>query len=255
MKIILLGTGTSCGVPQIGCKCDVCTSTDARDKRLRCSALIETEQTRILIDCGPDFREQMIRLDDFRRIDAVLLTHIHYDHVGGIDDLRPFCKFGDVDMYANKMTYNSLHNTMPYLFAEKKYPGIPQINLKCIEPHIPIRIGDMEIIPIVVMHGTLPIFGFRINDFAYITDMKTINDSELQYLSGVKLLVVNALRHQFHPTHQTVEDAIAFARRIGCKRNYFIHMSHHVGLHANEDKKLPDGFHFAYDGEIIEINN
>lgn len=253
MKIILLGTGTSCGVPQIGCNCSVCTSRDKHDNRLRCSAIVETETTRILIDCGPDFREQMLRLNDFRRIDAVLLTHIHFDHVGGLDDLRPFSKFGHIAVYANPLTAQSLNHTMPYLFAQHKYPGIPPIQVKKTKLHKKFTIGDIDITPIEVMHGSLPISGYRLNDTAYITDMKTIADGELEYLKGVKTMVVNALRYQEHPTHQTVEDAIAFIRRVGSKRNYLIHMSHHIGLHAEQNKLLPRGIKLGYDGMVIKV--
>lgn len=294
MKITILGTGTSCGVPQIGCPCEVCTSTDPRDKRLRCSALVEVGGKHILIDCGPDFRQQMLRID-FKPLDAVLLTHEHYDHVGGLDDLRPYSIFGDVDVYAEKFCADHLIERIPYCFTpkDKRYPGVPAINLKEIEPHVPIVIGDEEkepmaseyledavkqkrqqvwdelaqqkecgdghshydvkVIPIRVMHGKLPIVGFRIENFAYITDMKTIPDSELPYLEGVGYMILNGLRHKEHPTHQTIDEAIAFAAKLGVKETWLIHMSHHILPHAQEEKHLPAGIHLAYDGEVIEI--
>ncbi|MCF0159598.1 MAG: MBL fold metallo-hydrolase, partial [Bacteroidaceae bacterium] len=209
MKVTLLGTGTSCGVPQIGCGCEVCTSADVRDKRLRCSALIEEDGKRILIDCGPDFRQQMLRTD-FAPLDAVLITHEHYDHVGGLDDLRPYSIFGDVDVYAEQLCIDHLMERIPYCFTpkEKRYPGVPAINLLPVIPHQVIRVAQkppmslddssldesirekrrlamtvrlqggqpeapLEIIPVRVMHGRLPIIGFRIKEFAYITDMSS----------------------------------------------------------------------------------
>lgn len=251
--LTFLGTGTSQGVPVIGCNCEVCQSNDPRDNRLRTSALLETESTRILIDCGPDFRQQILR-QPFRKIDGVLLTHIHYDHVGGIDDLRPFCKLGDVDIYANKGTVDGLHQTMPYCFAEHLYPGVPKLRLHVIEKHHEFQIGEFKIIPIEVMHDKLPILGYRFGNLAYITDMKTINDEEIPYLEGIDTLVVNALRwEKEHHSHQLVKDAIVFSRRLGAKRTFLIHLTHKIGLHALADKRLPEGFHFAYDGLKISF--
>lgn len=252
MKITMLGTGTSCGVPQIGCQCRVCTSADGRDKRLRCSAMLEVEGKRILIDCGPDFRQQMLTLK-FEKLDAVFITHEHYDHVGGLDDLRPYSIFGDVDVYAEKFCADHLMERIPYCFTpkEKRYPGVPAINLKEVEPHVPVNVGGIDVVPVRVMHGKLPIVGYRIANFAYITDMKTMPDTEWTYLQGVEYLVVNGLRHKEHPSHQTVEDAVAFARRLGVKETWIVHMSHDVGLHAEEQDRLPEHFHLAYDGEQI----
>lgn len=293
MKITILGTGTSCGVPQIGCPCEVCTSTDPKDKRLRCSTLVEVGGKNILIDCSPDFRQQMLSID-FKPLDAVLITHEHYDHVGGLDDLRPYSIFGDVNVYTEKFCADHLIERIPYCFTpkDKRYPGVPAINLIEIEPHVPIIIKDeekepmaseyledavkmkrqqiwdelqqqkaqsegdthrdIEIIPIRVMHGKLPIVGFRIENFAYITDMKTIPDTEYPYLQGVEYLIVNGLRHNPHPSHQTIEEAIAFAHTIGAKETWLIHMSHHIQPHAAEERLLPAGVHLAYDGEVIE---
>ncbi len=253
MKITFLGTGTSTGVPQIGCHCPVCTSTDPRDRRLRCSALVETDTTRLLIDCGPDFREQMLTRP-YRRLDAVLLTHEHYDHVGGIDDLRPYAVFGDVDIYADRLTSSHLQARIPYCFVEHKYPGVPQLTLHTIEPHQAFRLGDIEVMPIRVMHGNLPILGYRLNNLAYLTDLKTLPEEELPYLQGLDTLVVTALRHTPHNTHQTVDDACRLAERLGAPRTYLIHMGHSVGLHAETDAALPEGVHLAYDGLEVEIN-
>ena len=207
-----------------------------------------------MIDCGPDFRQQIMN-QPFRRIDGVLITHSHYDHVGGIDDLRPYCKFGDVQLYANDRAVKALHQTLPYCFATQKYPNIPEIRLKTIYPHQSFMIGDIEVMPIQVMHHLLPILGYRMGPLAYITDMKTIDDSELPYLQGVKVLVVNALRFEKpHHSHQLVSDAIAFARRVGAKQTYLIHSSHHIGRHAEVNQKLPEGVSMAYDGQKIKID-
>lgn len=252
-KLTVLGSGTSTGVPQVGCECPTCRSTDFRDKRLRCSSLLEVDGLRILIDCGPDFREQMMRVP-FGRIDAVLLTHEHYDHVGGLDDLRPFCKFGDIDVYAEGVCADRLRQRIPYCFTPKgcRYPGVPGINIVEIEPGCAFDIGGrVDVTPFRVMHGNLPILGFRIRDIVYITDMKTIPDQSLGMIEGTDVLVVNALRHEEHNTHQTVEDAINFSRRINARDTYFIHMSHQVGIHAEEQEKLPPHFYFAYDGMVI----
>jgi len=253
MKLTFLGTGTSVGVPTIGCECEVCRSTNPKDKRLRCSAMVETDSARIVIDCGPDFRQQMLS-QTFRRIDAVLLTHIHYDHVGGIDDLRPFCQFGEVNVYADAQTAEGLRNAVPYCFEEHRYPGAPQISLHTIEPHCKLSIGGIDIMPVQVMHGKLPILGYRFGSFLYITDMKTAAESEFEYFRGVKTLVVNALRYEpAHHSHQSVDDAIAFAHRIGAERTFLTHMCHDVGLHEEVNRKLPPDIQLAYDGETAEV--
>ena len=253
MKITILGSGTSTGVPQIGCRCKVCTSTDPRDRRLRASALVEVEGVRILIDCGPDFREQMIRYDDFRPIDGVLLTHEHYDHVGGVDDLRPYCAFGDITLHGDSLTLNDIRTRMPYCFRENLYPGVPRINLNEITPHTPIYIKGIEVIPLQVMHGRLPILGYRIGRLAYITDLKTLPEEEWKYLLNVDCLIVKALRIQPHDTHQSLDDALQMAARVGAKQTWFIHMSHQIGLHAEVEKLLPPTVHLAYDGLQIQV--
>ena len=253
MRLTFLGTGTSCGVPTIGCDCRVCRSENPKDKRLRCSALVETEQTRLLIDCGPDFRQQMMP-QPFRRIDGILITHAHYDHMGGMDDVRPYCQFGEINVYADPVARKGLLEMLPYCFAENRYPGVPAIGLHEIHKHEPFTIGDIEIMPIEVMHGKLPILGYRMGPLTYITDMKTIDDGELQYIKGTDVLVVNALRQQPHHSHQTVEDAVSFARRVGAKRTLLIHSSHHIGLHDEVNASLPSDIQLAYDGQVVEMD-
>lgn len=253
MKLTFLGTGTSCGVPTIGCQCEVCQSTNPKDKRLRCSALVETEKTRLLIDCGPDFRQQIMP-QPFRRIDGILITHAHYDHMGGMDDVRPYCQFGEINVYADPIARQGLLEMLPYCFAENRYPGVPAIQLHEIHTHEPFTIGDLDIIPIKVMHGKLPITAYRIGSLTYITDMKTIDDSELQYIKGTEILVVNALRHQPHHSHQNLDDALRFAQKVGAQRTFLIHSSHHIGLHEEVNRSLPDGIEMAYDGQVISFS-
>jgi phosphoribosyl 1,2-cyclic phosphate phosphodiesterase len=222
------------------------------DKRLRCSALIETESTRILIDCGPDFRQQIMS-QPFRKIDGILITHAHYDHMGGMDDIRPYCQFGEINVYADPIARQGMLQMLPYCFAEHRYPGVPAIQLHEIHKHEAFRIGDLDIVPFEVMHHDLPILGYRIGPLAYITDMKTIDEREIPFILGCNTLVVNALRQKPHHSHQTLDDAVAFARRIGARQTWLIHSSHDIGRHAEVNASLPSDIQMAYDGQVIEI--
>jgi len=253
MRITILGTGTSCGVPVIGCPCEVCQSSDTKDKRLRCSIMVETPLTRLLVDIGPDFRQQILP-HLFRRIDGILITHSHYDHVGGMDDIRPYCQFGKINVYADPIAREGMLQMLPYCFAEHRYPGVPAIGLHEIHAGEALRIGDIDILPVRVMHGKLPILGYRFGSFAYITDMKSIDDDQLPLLAGVETLLVNALRFDRpHHSHQLVDDAVAFARRIGARRTLLTHVCHDIGLHEQVNRQLPQGVELAYDGQIIDI--
>ena len=252
MRLTFLGTGTSKGVPEIGCTCPVCQSADKRDRRLRVSVLIETDDARILIDCGPDFREQMLRVP-FDRLDGVLLTHEHYDHTGGIDDLRPFAIFGDIDVYADALTHQHLRERLPYFFREVLYPGVPRLLFHTIEPFAPFTIKGTEIVPLQVMHGKMPILGFRIGKLGFVTDMTNAPEETIDQLMGVDTLVIGALRQRPHATHQTIGQAIEVARRVGAKSTYLIHMNHEAGLHAETDALLPEGVHLAHDELTIEF--
>ena len=248
MKLTFLGTGTSTGVPEIGCKCEVCTSNDPRDARLRCSALLEEGDTTILIDCGPDFRIQMLRAD-VNKIDAVLMTHKHYDHLVGIDDLRPYTRAKELPIYADRETEMQIHSMFPYCFYKVKYPGVANITVVPIDHSNSFRIGDVDVTPIRVFHGMMPITAYRFGKLAYITDMSYIEPSELEKLQDVEVLVINALRFSKpHKTHQTVLEAFGIIETIKPREVYFTHLMHHIGLHAKFEKCLPAGVHLAYDG-------
>lgn len=252
IQLTLLGTGTSTGVPEVGCTCPVCTSKDPHDKRTRCSLLVETGNERILIDCGPDFRQQILPWP-FRPIHAVLLTHEHYDHVGGIDDIRPFCRFGDVPFYGEAEVTDHIRRRIPYCFIENKYPGVPQISLQEISAFHSFRIGDTEILPFRVMHGRLPILGYRIGPVAYITDMLTLPPESYEALDGVQCLIMNALRIEAHNAHQNLSQALAQVDRIRPEHCYLIHMSHGIGFHAEVEQQLPAHVHLAYDGLQLHV--
>jgi phosphoribosyl 1,2-cyclic phosphate phosphodiesterase len=189
----------------------------------------------------------------FRRIDGILITHAHYDHMGGMDDIRPYCQFGEINVYADPIAREGMLQMLPYCFAEHRYPGVPAIQLHEILPHIPFTIGDMEIVPFQVMHHDLPILGYRIGSLAYITDMKTIAEEEIPYILGCDTLVVNALREKPHHSHQTLSEAVQFAQRIGARQTWLIHSSHDIGRHAEVNASLPANIQLAYDGQVVEI--
>ena len=258
MKLTLLGTGTSQGVPTIGCRCKVCRSTDSHDKRLRTSAMVEVEGRRIIIDCGPDFREQMLRAN-LREIDAILLTHEHKDHTGGLDDVRAF-NFVDfpiirvVDIYATERTAATVRKDFDYAFVEDKYRGVPEIRLHEIDGITPFNIKGIDIMPIAGRHSTrFNVTGYRIGKLAYMTDFKEIDECELRKLEGVEVLVINALRFAPHPSHFSVEEATAISRRIAPRRTILTHLSHEIGLHATSPERLPQGIELGYDGMVIEL--
>ena len=252
MKVRFLGTGTSTGVPQIGCKCDVCSSSDMRDKRLRTSVRIEIDDKVLMIDCSPDFRQQLLAFP-FGKIDAILFTHEHYDHVGGIDDLRPFSVFGAVDLYMEERLKNILKERLPYCFADHKYGGVPDLAVMPISADKDFQIGTVRVTPIRVMHYRLPILGFRIRNFAYLTDIKTMEEKELEKLEGVDTLVVSALRKTEHISHQTLDQALKIIDRIKPKIAYLTHMSHEIGMHAKVEEELPPHVLLAYDGLEISV--
>lgn len=252
MKLRFLGTGTSTGVPQIGCKCPACISTDIHDKRLRASAILTLDNGRnLLIDCGPDFRQQIIEAGA-PSLEALLVTHSHYDHVGGIDDLRPYCKDGrHFPTYCKSDVADDLRHRNPWSFAEHLYPGVPTFEIHEIDADTPFEVAGVEIIPLPVMHARLPILGFRIGNFAYITDCKTMPCETLEKLRGVDTLVINALRNTDHISHLTVGEALGIIREINPRRAFLTHISHDLG--PAEDVALPPHVSLAYDGLEIEV--
>lgn len=253
VRLTFLGTGTSQGVPMIGCDCKVCQSADPRDQRLRSSVMVESDSTRVVIDAGPDFRYQMLRAG-VKNLDAILLTHEHTDHIIGLDDVRAFnyfCK-KSVEVWATERVQGVVRKNFDYAFAEKPYPGAPQITLRTIGEGS-FQVGEMEILPICGRHFTLPVTGFRIGPVAYLTDFNHIEDEELEKLRGVELLVINALRHTRHISHFTLSEAKEVALRVGSKQTYFTHISHQFGLYGEQEGQLPEGMHLAYDCLTIEI--
>ena len=252
LRITFLGTGTSSGVPMIGCHCDVCSSTDPKDKRLRSSVLIESPETKLVIDTTPEFRTQMLRIGN-DTLNAVLFTHPHKDHIGGLDDIRPYNYFMQqpMNVYANAMTTESLMREFAYAFADKKYPGIPEINLITID-ETPFQVGDIPVTPIRVWHHKMPVYGYRLGDFTYITDANRIEDSEKEKIKGSKIMVVNALRREEHISHFTVDEATALVNELQVPQAYFTHISHQLGKHNEVNATLPGHIRLAYDGLAID---
>lgn len=253
MKITFLGTGTSQGVPVIGCDCPVCQSLDFRDKRLRSSILIESKDKSIVIDTGPDFRQQMLR-EDVKRLDAVVFTHSHKDHIAGLDDVRAFNFMQSMDMpvYGNRQVLDQLKVEFYYAFEDTRYPGIPRLELKEIS-NDPFLVGETRVTPLPVLHARLPVLGFRVNDFSYITDANFIPDETLKRLEGTKVLVLNALQRGKHVSHFNLEEAIMMAKKIGAPQTFFTHISHKLGNHGEVAGELPPGIALAYDGQVVTL--
>jgi len=253
LKVTLLGTGTSQGVPVIGCECEVCTSLDFRDQRFRSSIHIEVNGLSLVVDTGPDFRMQMLRAG-IKKLDGVLMTHEHKDHTAGLDDIRPFnfLQRKDMPVFGKANVLEQIKREFAYIFSGNRYPGIPQVE--------PIEIDDSEFViegvkvtPIPVMHYKLPVLGFRIKDFTYITDANFISDESLALIEGTDTLILNALQQEPHISHFTLEEAINMAQKIGARKTYFTHISHRLGLHAQIDTQLPEGISLGYDGQLITL--
>ncbi len=253
LKITFLGTGTSSGVPMIGCECEVCSSTDKKDKRLRSSIIVQSAKTIFVVDTGPDFRYQMLR-QKIKHLDAVLFTHPHKDHMAGLDDIRAFNFFTKkpIDVYADSLTEEAVRRDFYYAFTDTKYPGIPELNLNTISLE-PFMIGDIPVVPILVWHLKMPVMGFRFGKFTYITDANRIEESEMDKIRGSEVMVLNALRKQKHISHFTLEEAVDMVQELKVPEAYFTHISHQLGRHAEIEAELPDGIHLAFDGLALNF--
>lgn len=253
MRITFLGTGTSQGVPVIACDCLTCRSQDERDKRLRTSLLVEADDQNIVIDAGPDFRQQMLRAD-VKSLRSILLTHEHKDHIGGMDDVRAYNYISKepTDIYSDERVQEAIKRTYPYVFAENKYPGVPQMNLITIGDE-PFRAGSVEVVPVRVYHYRLPVYGFRFGDFAYITDANYISADNRNKLIGVKYLVVNALRKEKHISHFNLREALQLIDEISPRKAFITHISHQMGLHKEVSRELPASVSLAYDGLVVDV--
>ena len=253
--LTFLGTGTSQGVPVISCDCYTCASPDARDKRLRSSVLIERDGVRLLIDCGPDFRQQMLR-EGVRKLDGILFTHDHKDHIAGIDDVRAFnyTTGKAVDIYAEKYVQESIRREFSYALTEPKYPGVPEIDLHTIDAN-PFEVEGMRVVPVRGMHYRLPVLGFRLGNLCYMTDMNRIEADELKKLEGLDVLVINALRKEKHLSHFCLAEALDIIDRVKPREAWLTHVSHQMGRHAEIYTELPEGVHFAYDGLKLRIED
>lgn len=253
MTVTFLGTGTSQGVPIICCECAVCKSNDPKDNRLRSSILIESETTKVIIDAGPDFRQQLLR-KNLKSLDAVVFTHEHKDHIAGLDEVKAFNYFNNMKMpiYATERVQTALKREFAYIFSEEKYPGIPEIDLHTITDE-PICINDIKLLPIDVIHYKMPVKGYRIRNFTYITDANYISETEKEKIRGSEIIVINALRKEPHLSHFTFSEAINLMKELKPKKAYFTHISHQLGLHQDVSLELPDFIELAYDGLHIEI--
>lgn len=254
MKVYFLGTGTSQGIPVIGSNHPVCLSSDVKDKRLRVSVWLHWDAYSYVIDCGPDFRQQMLNCN-CKHLDGILFTHEHADHTAGIDDIRPFnFRQGNLPIFAQDRVIKSLMRRFDYVFAtENRYPGAPSVTAIEIKNNEPFPIGDKRAIPVKVWHGDLDVFGFRIDDFAYLTDVKTIEESEVEKLKGLKVLVINALREEPHATHFNLQEALDFIEIVQPERTYLTHISHLLGFHEEVQQKLPKNVYLAYDNLEITV--
>ncbi|BFP42944.1 MBL fold metallo-hydrolase [Flavobacteriaceae bacterium GF1] len=254
LTVTFLGTGTSQGIPIIGSNHPVCLSSNPKDKRLRVSVLVSWKAYNYVIDCGPDFRQQMLS-NPIERLDGILFTHEHSDHTAGIDDIRPFFfRQGDIPIYAHERVVQSLKRRFDYIFAdEDRYPGAPAVQVRLIDKDSPFQLDEVTVTPIEAFHNRLPVLGFRIRDFAYLTDVKRMEEPELQKLQNLKVMVVNALRIEPHYSHFNLEEALEFAKTIGAERTYFTHISHLLGFHDEVEAQLPDNVHLAYDNLKISI--
>lgn len=253
IKITFLGTGTSSGVPMIACDCEVCTSTNTKDNRLRSSIMVQTKETTIVVDTTPDFRYQMLRLG-VKKVDAIIFTHPHKDHIAGLDDVRAFNFFTKkpMEVYANYLTEEALRRDYYYAFSDTKYPGVPEINLHTITQET-FSINDLFIQPILVWHLKMPVFGFRFGSFTYITDANKIEAEEKEKIKGSKAIVLNALRKEAHISHFTLQEAVNLVQELKIPEAYFTHISHQLGLHTEIETELPPGIHLGYDGLVLEF--
>lgn len=254
MTITFLGTGTSQGIPVIGSDHPVCKSTDSKDKRLRVSVLVSWNGYNYVIDCGPDFRQQMLA-HPIDRLDGILFTHEHADHTAGIDDIRPFFfRQGDIPIYAHERVVQSLKKRFDYIFADgNRYPGAPGVQVNVVTKDMPVRLGNLDVVPIEAYHNRLQVFGYRFGEFVYLTDVKRVEEEEIKKMKGAEVLVVNALREEAHHSHFNLEEALEFAELVGAKKTYFTHISHLMGFHDEVEKKLPKNVHLAYDNLQLKI--
>lgn len=253
MKITFLGTGTSQGIPVIACECPVCLSSDPKDNRLRSSVLIETDSISFVIDSGPDFRQQMLR-EKVKKLDAILFTHEHKDHISGADDVRSFNWIykKPMDVFAEARVLSAIQREYSYVFADEKYPGVPEMTLHPIE-NIDFDLLGVSVTPVRGMHHKLPVFGYRIGDFAYLTDINYVSDEEILKLKDLDVLVVSALRKRKHLSHFNLEEALEFVNKVKPKRTFFTHISHYMGYHEEVNKELPENIRLAFDGLTIEL--